>query len=132
MINLTKFAGRTAYNVKEYTVDTESDIADLPTDIAPGSTAFVISTSATYMLNSNGSWNQVVISSGSSSAADVHVANGYLNDDLDLILAFNTDSTEPLTINLGSITDLIDNLETEIEDNKGTELTSDYVNNSFE
>lgn len=58
------------YKNYEFTVDTVADISSLPTTsaggsnelayitdpIKPGSTAFVIATSAVYMLNGSGEW----------------------------------------------------------------------------
>lgn len=50
--------GRTDYNYKEYFVDTEADIANLPTDtsVCPGSIAYVIATGSVYVLNNEKQW----------------------------------------------------------------------------
>ena len=45
-----------AYGINKYIADTETDIELLPTNVAPGSSAFVISTSQTYMLNNKREW----------------------------------------------------------------------------
>jgi len=136
MVSLTSFAGRKAYNVKEYTIDSVDDLSNLPITAEPGSTAFVIKSSETYMLDGNKQWVKIATSSGGSDE-DIHVATGYLNDDLDLILTFNT-SEEPITVNMGTLTSLtqnaIDQVETlteEVNNNKGTEITADYVEDSF-
>lgn len=42
--------------VKEYILDTPDDIINLPKTDTMGSSAFVISTSEVYMLNSLGEW----------------------------------------------------------------------------
>lgn len=57
--SLNKQSNRIDYNVREYICDTEADIADIPTNCAPGSTIFVIETSNLYMLNTKGEWIQI-------------------------------------------------------------------------
>lgn len=61
------------YKQYEFVVDTAEDLADLPTTeeggsgdlayisepIKPGSTAFVIATSAVYMLDGSGEWTAI-------------------------------------------------------------------------
>lgn len=42
-----------------YVCDTESDLSSLPTDAPQGSSAFVIDTSKTYMINSSGVWTEI-------------------------------------------------------------------------
>lgn len=60
MINLMKQSGHETYNLKQYVLDTEADLADLPVrNIAVGSAALVIETSNVYMLNSKGKWIQI-------------------------------------------------------------------------
>ena len=44
---------------KTFMCDSPSDINNLPTDIAPGSTCLVLSNSVVYVLNSAGSWKQL-------------------------------------------------------------------------
>lgn len=57
---MSKQSNREDYKHREYIVDTEADIADLPVDDnAPGSTAFVIETSAVYMFNTEGEWIEI-------------------------------------------------------------------------
>ena len=65
MINLYKQDGETLYGVKEYILDSPEDIPSLPTNIRPGSTALVISTSNIYMLNGSKQW---VLMGGDSSS----------------------------------------------------------------
>lgn len=48
--------GQPIHDIRQYAVDTESEVANLPTDIPMGSTAIVIATSNVYMLNSEGKW----------------------------------------------------------------------------
>ena len=59
---------RGIYNeaIKEYIVDIEADIAEVPTDAPAGSKCFVINNSVTYMLNHQKHWIKVNLSSGSS------------------------------------------------------------------
>ena len=47
-----------------FVCDTEADISSLPTDCPAGSTAFVISTSQTYMIDSDGTWNEIEVDGG--------------------------------------------------------------------
>ena len=60
MISVLSENGKSTYNLKEYVVDTQEDIKNLPTSgIRMGSTAFVISTGTVYMLNSSKEWIEV-------------------------------------------------------------------------
>lgn len=59
MINTTSNSGHTAYGLKEFILDTEADLDYLPIDVPMGSTAFIISTSQIYMINSKGEWKEV-------------------------------------------------------------------------
>lgn len=52
-------SGHTTYGLKTYVLDTPEDMDNLPVDDPMGSAAFVISTGAVYMLNSNGEWKEV-------------------------------------------------------------------------
>ena len=65
---LSKFnQGHEAYGTKHFGCDTESEVPNLPTDCAMGSTAFVIETSKRYMLNSQGKWIAIAVGSGGGS-----------------------------------------------------------------
>lgn len=44
---------------QEIICDTEADIVNLPTEIAAGSTAFVIENSSVYMLNNSKIWVKI-------------------------------------------------------------------------
>ena len=48
MIKLMK---RTGFNLVEYIVSAEAEIAELPKNVEQGSTAYVIATSTVYMLD---------------------------------------------------------------------------------
>ena len=57
---LKQQSNKNDYNYKEFIVDTDADIADLPTEgIAPGSNCFVIETSTVYMLNNQNEWKEI-------------------------------------------------------------------------
>lgn len=57
MITVASSSGKTTYGIKEYCLDTPSDLNDLiKNDDAPGSTAIIISTSEKYILNGQGQW----------------------------------------------------------------------------
>lgn len=59
MINMSSQSGHTTYGLKEYILDTPEDLQDLPITDKAGSTAFIISTSQVYMINSKGEWKEV-------------------------------------------------------------------------
>lgn len=60
--------GKTAYGVKKFFLDTAEDLMQLNTaNLYPGSTAFIINTSTTYMLNNKKVWVKVDLGSGGSS-----------------------------------------------------------------
>lgn len=49
--SITSQSGQTTYKVTEYVVNTESDVASVPTDAASGSSILVIETGQVYMLS---------------------------------------------------------------------------------
>lgn len=59
MINLLSQNGYQDYGIKEYVLDTLDDLNNLPITDKAGSTAFIISTSQVYMINSKGEWKEV-------------------------------------------------------------------------
>ena len=59
MINLLSQSGHQAYCIKEYVLDEPADLDNLPITDKMGSTAFIISTSQVYMINSKGEWKEV-------------------------------------------------------------------------
>lgn len=52
----TNRSNKPFYNMAEFLCDYESDIADLPTNRGPGSTARVVETGNVYILNNNHEW----------------------------------------------------------------------------
>ena len=59
MINLLSQSGHQGYGIKEYVLDAPTDLDDLPITDKAGSTAFIISTSQIYMINSKGEWKAI-------------------------------------------------------------------------
>ena len=59
MINLLSQSDNQAYGIKEYVLDEPADLDNLPVTDKMGSTAFIISTSQVYMINSKGEWKEV-------------------------------------------------------------------------
>lgn len=57
-------SGQKAYGIKNFIVDTPSDIDNLSTDYTPGCMAFVISNSSYYMLNHDRQWTKVYLAAG--------------------------------------------------------------------
>ena len=63
--------GSTFNAVKKFVIDTFNEIYDIDTSqLSPGSTAFDISTSKTYMLNNKRNWIEVQLSSGGSGSGE--------------------------------------------------------------
>ena len=57
---LKQQSSRLDYNYKEYILDKERDLGEVPiTGCSPGSVCFVIETSEVYMLNSNKEWKKI-------------------------------------------------------------------------
>lgn len=66
MLSIYKQNGKIRYGVKEYILDTVKDVASLPTDpldVKPGSIAFVVDSSETYMLNNAQNWVKIITGS---------------------------------------------------------------------
>lgn len=89
MYSMTHEHNEPVYGLKRFVLDTESDIADLPTTsgiIVPGSTAFVIATSATYILNNQRVWTKIQSNSNGSSSdtSDTSTDNTYIWDGGDI------------------------------------------------
>ena len=70
MINVVSTSGHTTYGIKEFVLDTESDIENLDTECSPGSTAYVIASSQTYKLNGSRQWILQKNTSGGGSGLD--------------------------------------------------------------
>ncbi len=76
--------GKTAYGVKNYILDTIADLDNLPVSGTPGSTAFVIEESKTYMLGNNEKWTAISSSSaGSGSSQDGEEIEPISNEEID-------------------------------------------------
>lgn len=59
-------SGRVSYGVKRLILDTATELADLDTkNLYTGSTAFIIESSETYMLNSKKEWKKVNLGTNS-------------------------------------------------------------------
>ena len=96
MINLLSQNGQTVYGIKEYIVDTIDDIQELPTQIQPGSTAFVISTNNIYILDNTCKWTllyQCVGNSGGGTGADgksayeIAVNHGFIGSEKEWLIS---------------------------------------------
>lgn len=70
MFNLVSTSGKTAYGVKEFVVDLETDIPSIDiSNCSFGSVVFVIENSKYFMLNSSKQWVKVELSSGGGSSS---------------------------------------------------------------
>ena len=57
---LKQQSSRVDYNYREYTLDTEADLAEVPTaSCAPGSICFIIDGSKVFMLNTEKEWKEI-------------------------------------------------------------------------
>ena len=56
-----------AYGVKKFIVDTTADLAELPTNVTPGSSVLVTKTSKLFVLNNEHKWDELVTTSGGAS-----------------------------------------------------------------
>jgi hypothetical protein len=89
MISIGSNGQKIAYGVKHYNLDTEADLAKLPTrGEKMGCTCFVISTSKYYMLDSKFKWVEItpfgkVVSSGSGSGSDTDIDQDGIPDSID-------------------------------------------------
>ena len=68
MFKIINQSGHTAHGLKEYVCDIEQDISNLSIDDTPGSTAFVIASKKTYMLNNQHQWIDITVSFNSNSS----------------------------------------------------------------
>lgn len=62
MISIYSQNGEVEYKITEYTLDTPNDLEELKItgkNAAPGSSAFIISTSEVYMLNNKREWVKI-------------------------------------------------------------------------
>jgi hypothetical protein len=55
-IAISASRGKQVYDLQELIFDSMEDFANLPTDIAPGSTAFCVAESKSFMLNTKKVW----------------------------------------------------------------------------
>lgn len=69
MFTIYEQSGHTAYGIKRFVCDSESDIQDLSLDEKLGSSAYVIATGNTYIINSAGEWVKQKASTSSSSGS---------------------------------------------------------------
>lgn len=87
MQNLIKEHGRKVYGLKEFVIDTEAELEDLPTGVVMGSKAFVIETNNKYILDGNHKWVQIKSSTtsggGTSSGGDIIYDGGNEDEDQD-------------------------------------------------
>ena len=66
MYSIGKNSDTTGYGIKKFFVDTEVEISNIPLEtVFPGSTAFVIENSKSYMLNNQFQWIEISNGGGS-------------------------------------------------------------------
>lgn len=80
MYSLISNRGKVTYNIQRFVVDLETDISNLPTDGAPGSTAFVIENGSRYMLTNDKVWKLLPVSNSGSSGGAVDPTATYIYD----------------------------------------------------
>lgn len=79
MYSLISNRGKISYDIQRFVVDFETEIAELPTNGAPGSTAFVIENGSRYMLNNDRVW-KLLPSSGASGGGSIDPTATYIYD----------------------------------------------------
>lgn len=57
--------GRLTYGIKQFIVDDESGISELPTDVHIGCSCFVVATGDIYVINSQHKWVKSISGNGS-------------------------------------------------------------------
>ena len=65
---LYKQDGEILYGIKEFLIDSEEDLKDLPLNIKSGSSAFILSSGSIYILNKDKKW---ILVGGESSSNDI-------------------------------------------------------------
>jgi hypothetical protein len=58
-MNTISQSGHTAYGIKEFVVDTDDDVKNLPVDIPMGSAALSIKSGHVFILNSQDEWKEL-------------------------------------------------------------------------
>lgn len=126
MINLYKQDGETLYGIKEFLLDSEEDLKDLPLDIKVGSSAMIIPTGKLFMLNYNKKW--VLVGGSSSSENEIN------NEIKEQLLKHLEDNSNPHKISLLSLgvnisaealNNLPEDLKKKIEESALTPLKQD-------
>lgn len=92
MINLYKHDGEVLYGIKEFLLDTQDDLSQLPTNVKAGSTALVISSGALYMLNGSKQWIEI---GGAGNAS----SNNSANEKIAKFDANNNDLVDSIELN---------------------------------
>lgn len=59
MYKITKQGDTNQYNLVEYVCDLLTDVQDLPTTVAPGSTAIIIENTSVWMLSPEKIWKEL-------------------------------------------------------------------------
>lgn len=68
--------GSVQYGLQRFILDTPDDLKKLPAKTVPGSTAYVISTGATYIHNNKNVWVRVKSASSGSNSGDSNTGSG--------------------------------------------------------
>lgn len=99
MISIISNSGHVAHGIKEFVLDTQDDLENLPVDIQAGSKAYIIETGISYILNSQGEWSQNMSASGNGngapgapgkdgkSAYQIAVDNGFSGTEVEWLLS---------------------------------------------
>lgn len=115
--------GRSSYGFAEFIVDTIDDIATLPTDCKPGSTAIVTDDGVEYILNNKRQW--VIKATGGSGGGTVTQAQ--INAAVETALAnkdlVTTAELENQISNSSVVSDLSDRLDTQEKLNEQQQTT---------
>lgn len=92
--NILSQSGHTAYGIREFVIDTDDDIENLPIDIPMGSAALSIESGNVFILNSKDEWKNVGGgSSQSSGSSGPGISAATINDEGHLIITTTAGTT---------------------------------------
>lgn len=132
--NILSQSGHTAYGIKEFVVDADEDIENLPIDIPMGSAALSIESGNIFILNSKDEWKLIAAGGGNSQSGGTSgpgISAASINEEGHLIITTSAGTTidaglakgadgQPLTFD-----DLTEQQKNQLKGDKGDTFTFD-------